>query len=221
MEVFRQVLGQLTAYIDQNELRPGDRLPADRELVATFQVSRPLVQQALKALEALGRVTIVHGLGTFVADNGHRVAAGELLRGVGSSPSLSDDLVAIRALVEKEVIRSAYAHDRTGLLAELQRVLDEQRRELARQPDEASLDLHFEAAFGRFCDNVVLSRLQAIVHSAWLQTQIDEDTPLADRFELHEDHREILEALDKDDLDLALRIFDQHLSAICGRGKHS
>lgn len=216
MEVFRQVLDQLSAYIDQN-LSPGDRLPGDRELGSTFQVSRPLVQQALKVLEALGRVTIVHGLGTFVADNGHRVAAAELLRNLDHDAATQAQLIAVRALVDKEVIRSAYLHDRERLLAELERVLEERRQVLSTEPDEASLDLHFEAAFGRFCNNAVLARLQTIIHSAWLQAQIEEDKPLANRFELHDDHAVILQALKDDNLDEAIRIFDRHLSAICGR----
>ena len=211
MEIFRQVLDQLSAYIDENDLQPGDRLPGDRTLVATLHVSRPVVQQALKVLEGLGRVTIVHGLGTFVADNGHRVAAGELLRGLTNDPALPSQVLAVRELVDTAVIRAAYEHDRPGVIRELRRVLEDRGQQLTAEPDEASLDLDFESVFGRFCNNPVLARLQTIAHHAWLETQISADGALPDRFGLHHDHEAILEALEREDLDEALRLFSLHM----------
>lgn len=214
MQVFRQVLDQITAYIDDNELRAGDRLPGDREFVSELKVSRPLVQQALKVLEGLGRVTIVHGLGTFVADGTEQVLASELTRGINDTGTLSSQLLRARALIDAEAIRCAYECGKDGLVDELQRIVDERQSELADEPDEASLDLAFEAAFGKFCGNEVLSRLQSMVHHAWLQTQIDEEIAIADRFALHHEHVEILEALKGDDVDAALELFQKHVRQI-------
>jgi GntR family transcriptional regulator, transcriptional repressor for pyruvate dehydrogenase complex len=214
MDVFRQVLAQLVAYIDNNGLQPGDRLPGDRELVAALQVSRPLVQQALKVLEGLGRVTIQQGLGTFVADNGLNVAASELLRGLEPGQGLSSQVLLARQLVDEQVIRAAYQNNSAKLIDELRQVLEHRSAELAQEPDEASLSLGFEATFGRFCDNPVLSRLQTLLHHAWLQVQIDEIVQLADRFALHRQHQEILESLQRNDLDKALDLFNKHMRGL-------
>ncbi|MGH3359992.1 MAG: FadR/GntR family transcriptional regulator [Nocardioidaceae bacterium] len=214
MQVFRQVLDEITAYIDDNDLQPGDRLPGDRDFVSALKVSRPLVQQALKVLEGLGRVTIVHGLGTFVADEADQVLASALTRGINDGDALTSQLLRARELIDREVIRCAYQHGDDGLIDELQRILDERQSELADEPEEASLDLDFEAAFGRFCGNEVLGRLQSMLHHAWLQTQIDEDIPLADRFALHHEHGEILEALKEGDMDAALELFEKHVRQI-------
>jgi GntR family transcriptional regulator len=51
----------------ERELSPGDRLPGDHELCATYQVSRTVVRQALAELETEGVVERVKGRGTFVA----------------------------------------------------------------------------------------------------------------------------------------------------------
>jgi GntR family transcriptional repressor for pyruvate dehydrogenase complex len=214
MDVFRQVLDQLIAYIDQNGLQPGDRLPGDRELVAALQVSRPLVQQALKVLEGLGRVTIQQGLGTFVADNGLHVAATELLRGLKPEQELSAQVLEARELVDEQVIRAAYHNNSAGLLEELNRVLEERSAELALEPDEGSFNLGFEATFGRFCGNPVLGRLQTLLHHAWLQVQIDAAIQLVDRYALHHDHQQILESLQRNDLDNALDLFHAHMRGL-------
>lgn len=54
--------------IGSDRLRPGDRLPPERELAAMLGTSRPSLREALQALKARGWVDIKHGSGVFVAD---------------------------------------------------------------------------------------------------------------------------------------------------------
>jgi GntR family transcriptional repressor for pyruvate dehydrogenase complex len=61
-----QVAASLATSMIERNLAPGDRLPAERELAATFAVSRHVVREALGRLEAQGLVTIDHGRGTVV-----------------------------------------------------------------------------------------------------------------------------------------------------------
>jgi GntR family transcriptional repressor for pyruvate dehydrogenase complex len=50
-------------------LRPGDRLPAERELAVQLGVSRPTVRAGLKGLAAMGAVVTRHGAGTFISES--------------------------------------------------------------------------------------------------------------------------------------------------------
>jgi GntR family transcriptional repressor for pyruvate dehydrogenase complex len=54
--------------ISSDQLRPGDRLPPERELAAMLGTSRPSLREALRSLKAQGHVEIRHGSGVFVAD---------------------------------------------------------------------------------------------------------------------------------------------------------
>jgi GntR family transcriptional regulator, transcriptional repressor for pyruvate dehydrogenase complex len=54
--------------IRSEQLRPGDRLPPERELAAMLGTSRPSLREALQAIRARGWVDIRHGSGVFVAD---------------------------------------------------------------------------------------------------------------------------------------------------------
>ena len=54
-------------WIDLGKVSPGDQLPPARELAGQLGVSRPMVLQAMKILEAEGRVVVRHGDGTRVA----------------------------------------------------------------------------------------------------------------------------------------------------------
>lgn len=54
--------------ISSDRLRPGDRLPPERELAAMLGTSRPSLREALRSLKAQGYVEVRHGSGVFVAD---------------------------------------------------------------------------------------------------------------------------------------------------------
>ena len=60
------VVRRLRTLIDDGTLRPGDRLPSERELAEQLRVSRGTVREAVQFLTALGLLEIRHGSGTFV-----------------------------------------------------------------------------------------------------------------------------------------------------------
>lgn len=62
----RQVMDVLADYIDRSGLKPGDRLPAERELTAALQVGRSSVREAVSQLSALGVVETRVGSGTYL-----------------------------------------------------------------------------------------------------------------------------------------------------------
>jgi GntR family transcriptional repressor for pyruvate dehydrogenase complex len=58
VDVYGSVLAQLNALISESGMKPGDRLPSERELVERLRVSRVLVREALRALEGMGKIEI-------------------------------------------------------------------------------------------------------------------------------------------------------------------
>lgn len=59
---------QILAYIAEQGLGPGDRLPTEQQLCNILNVSRSVGREAVKVLSALGRVNVRKGAGLFVAD---------------------------------------------------------------------------------------------------------------------------------------------------------
>lgn len=62
-----RVAEALTDRLDQAEWAPGDRLPTEHELSATFDVSRTVIREAISRLRQAGRLETVQGSGTFVS----------------------------------------------------------------------------------------------------------------------------------------------------------
>jgi GntR family transcriptional repressor for pyruvate dehydrogenase complex len=54
--------------IERGQLRPGDRLPAERDLAIRIGVSRPSVRAGLRSLAAMGAVRTRHGSGTYITE---------------------------------------------------------------------------------------------------------------------------------------------------------
>ncbi len=63
-----QVVEMLKRFIILEELQEGDRLPSERQLVATLGISHLVVREALATLAAEGIIVKKHGRGTFVTD---------------------------------------------------------------------------------------------------------------------------------------------------------
>src|SRR5215467_3274638 len=64
----RRVIEFIRGLVDQGTLRPGSRLPAERDLAQRIGVSRPTVRAGLRALAAMGVVKTRHGSGTIISE---------------------------------------------------------------------------------------------------------------------------------------------------------
>ena len=213
-DVFQEVLDKIGTYIEQNHLEAGDRLPSDRDLAAALGVSRPLVRQALKVLEGLGRVSAHQGSGTFVRDASHRVAVEELTRGLAFDRRLLLDVLPVRIAIELAILRASATRLTPETLAVLESTVAERGACIAEDPKESSLDLSFEARLGELCGNEILRRLQALIHDVWLRAQLATHAAPADRLALHRDHLDIYESLRSGDIEAAAHQFEAHLRSL-------
>lgn len=62
----KQVMEALTGFIERAALKSGDRLPAERELMASLGVGRSTIREAMGRLEALGVTQTRKGSGTYL-----------------------------------------------------------------------------------------------------------------------------------------------------------
>lgn len=152
-----EVVGQIEGFILEGVLRAGDRLAGERELARQFDVSRPILRDALKALEARGLIVTRPG-GTHVAD-----VTGQIF-----APAVADLIVSRREAVtdyleyrrEIEGVAAAYAarratEDDRALLA---RIIERMEKAYLRADfdEEASIDVEFHSAVGECAHNIIL-----------------------------------------------------------------
>lgn len=105
----------MKAKILSGELKPGDRLPPERELALEVGISRGSVNQGILDLERMGFLRIVPRRGTFVAEYVKNATPDTLTAIMGYDSTLIDstlfkDLMQLRILVERECARLACAN---------------------------------------------------------------------------------------------------------------
>src|SRR6202167_5088228 len=66
--LYEQIVKQVEESILSGQLKPGDQLPAERDLAQSFGVSRTAVREAVKTLREKGLVEAFSGRGTFVTN---------------------------------------------------------------------------------------------------------------------------------------------------------
>jgi DNA-binding FadR family transcriptional regulator len=74
-QLTEQVIERIKEYIEANDLRPGAKLPGERELSQSLGVSRNVTREAIRALQATGILDIQPGNGIFVAEFGFEALA--------------------------------------------------------------------------------------------------------------------------------------------------
>jgi len=73
-KLYVDIVNHLREMIDQNGLKPGDKLPSERVLSETLRAGRSSIREALRALELLGLIETRKGEGTFLRDfQGHKL----------------------------------------------------------------------------------------------------------------------------------------------------
>lgn len=124
---------------------PGERLPTERDMAEEFRVSRHVVREALKRLEALGLVRIRQGSGVYTSDvlltGGMELFEYILFNEQGDfERRVLDDLFTFWTLFVPDVLRLAAIHHTEEQLAELRLALDERARAL--ESPERLLEIH-------------------------------------------------------------------------------
>ncbi|MDZ5698936.1 FCD domain-containing protein [Chelativorans sp. M5D2P16] len=152
------VVRQIEALILQGILRDGDRLPGERELASRMDVSRPILRDALKALEARGLLVSRQGGGTHVASIVGEVFAKPMRELIATHPKATADYLEYRREVEavaaEMAARRATEADK-ALLADIVARM-EHAHATADFKTEVEIDVEFHNAVGECAHNFVL-----------------------------------------------------------------
>jgi GntR family transcriptional repressor for pyruvate dehydrogenase complex len=150
--LYQQIADQLRELIRRGEFLAGQRLPPERDLARQLGVSRPVVREAMVALEIAGLVEIRTGSGIYVkAVNG--AAPLVVLPDVGASPF---DVIAARKLLEPEIAFSAAEGISAANLASIAETLEQMREAVAAGRDIKAADRLFHTRIAAATGNTVL-----------------------------------------------------------------
>ncbi len=218
--LYEQIVQQIEDSIVKGDLKPGDQLPAERELAQKFGVSRTAVREAVKALREKGLAEAYSGRGTFITDGTTQAVRQslDLMAKIGQ-PEGSTHLAEVRAILEPEIAFLAAARIRDPELITMREAVAVMDR-AGQDPEayiEADLDFHLALAEGA-ANPLILSLLDSIV--ALLREQrlrIFKVPGGPERGQVH--HKKILEAVERRDAEKAREAMRAHLHQVRDDGQ--
>jgi GntR family transcriptional regulator, transcriptional repressor for pyruvate dehydrogenase complex len=147
-----QVLRDLAARLDRGELKSGDRLPTERELMVRYGVSRTVVREAMSSLRASGRVATHQGRGGFVLES---TRGFKMTREPAEVTTLQDVILVLdlRIGLESEAAALAAKHRTPAQLQDLQAAWKALQASVEAPDASTTYDIQFHMAIARATNN--------------------------------------------------------------------
>ncbi len=212
--IYEEIVRQVKAMIAEGRLKGGDRLPPERELAEKFVVSRTSVREALRALESLGLVEIRPGEGTFVREVSIEQLVEPLALLIVSQREALGELFEARRLLEPALAALAAERATPEDVHEMERILEEQAREVEGGRTGLAQDARFHAALGAAAHNRAITRIAHAVIDLLAQSREESLNTPGRPTRSHEDHRRILTAVARRDPAAARQAMLEHLEAV-------
>jgi GntR family transcriptional repressor for pyruvate dehydrogenase complex len=213
--LYEQIVKQVEDSILKGQLKPGDRLPAERDLAQRFGVSRTAVREAVKTLREKGLVEAYSGRGTFVT-NGTSQAIRQsldLMIRINQQEG-SANLAELRQVLEPEIAGLAASRIEEQLLSTMRKAVAVMDRNLQDPDAYVEADLDFHLALAEAAGNpLILSLLDSIVGLLREQrSRIFDVHGGPERGQFH--HKRILAAVEQRDPEAAREAMRAHLQQV-------
>ena len=214
IRIYEDIVRQVKALIADGRLTSGDRLPPERELAERFRVSRTSVREALRSLQSRGLIEIRAGEGAFVRDVSVEALIEPLALVILPHREAVGELFEARTLLEPAIAALAARRASREEIAEMDRILVEQAREVASGRTGMAQDSALHAAIANAAHNRAIVRIVNALVDLLGQSREESLLTRGRPRRSHQDHRRILGAIRRRDENGARRAMLTHLTAV-------
>lgn len=211
-KLYQAVAAGIAEAIAEGRYAPGQKLPSERELTETYNVSRPTIREAMIALEIRGIVEARHNAGVFVA-------------AVAPPPAPEPDLdigafelTEARKLIEGEAAALATKTITDDEVAKLYGLLDDMKHDFDKDVMDDCADRNFHMTIANATRNAalifVVETLWDLRYKAPLTREIFRRARVVGISAFVDDHRAIVDALGARDPSAARTAMQAHLTNV-------
>ncbi len=157
------VASSLERRILEGSLKPGDRLPPERELATEFGVSRPSLREAIQKLASKGMVQSRQGGGTYITNALESTFFDPWQDMMGSHPNLREDMLEFRRMIEGQAAEWAAERATEADLTRLDQCFSTLTATYAHEnmDQRSDADIAFHQAVGEASHNALLGHLSS------------------------------------------------------------
>jgi len=210
--VSQRIAAQIEEMLASETLKPGDRLPTERDMAELLGASRPSVREAVRILQARGRLVVKHGLGVFVAESQTKQALGVVL----SNPEVNiNEVFTMREVLEVPAAKWAAERITDEQVASLREILQELDAAFDADSDDfqrlARLDASFHLAIAQVAGNRFLRQTTDVLHDILIEGMQTTLLIPGRREKSRKQHEQIVAALERHDPAAAGRAAQTHV----------
>jgi DNA-binding FadR family transcriptional regulator len=217
-KIYEQIVDQIGLLVAEGQLKPGDRLPSERELVERFQVSRASIREAISALEMMGLIEVRSGEGTYIRQVNIDSVVAPLAWMLFIEKDTDLELYEVRKILEVQAAGVAAERVQEVEIQDMYEALEVMRMDLEKHSLGEEADHHFHFTIARATHNKILIRLMNTISDTMRKTlktsrsKLYEDRSSPER--LYQEHYSIYEAIKDHDVENAQKLMLAHLVGV-------
>jgi GntR family transcriptional regulator, transcriptional repressor for pyruvate dehydrogenase complex len=150
------VFEQLLSYVVKGDWKPGDRIPAERDLCQQLGIARTSLREALKAMELVGMLDSRVGDGTFVCPRSEFLSRPLLWAFTGTDHEELQEIMEARTIIEENLAGLAAKRASPAQIEEIGHAVQLMRDSIARGDSTLEADMAFHLAVSAAAQNDVL-----------------------------------------------------------------
>jgi GntR family transcriptional regulator, transcriptional repressor for pyruvate dehydrogenase complex len=209
--LYEQVADQISTWIAENGLLPGDRLPPERELAQRLGVSRATLSQALVALEVIGVVVVRHGDGTVLTE---RARTGPVIEAIRAHADRLPEIIEARDALESKLAALAASRRTDADLAAIRAALEEMERDIDAGGRGVDADEQFHGAITAAARSELLTQMMAAIHDLIRETRLESLSQPGRPRESLAGHRRVADAIAAGDPEAAAQAMHEHVMLV-------
>ena len=210
------IVDQIREAILSGELKPGDRLPSEKELSKKFEVSKASLREAFRALEALGFLKIRQGMsgGAFVREVDLTTARNNMFNYIFFQNPSIQEFTQLTSFIEPATAEIAARNITPEDLDDLEENLEMTRKAQHKSAFYYELDTYFHHRIAEITGNrlvcFVIDSLKNAIVNIKLELELDNDFSVR----VFKAHERIMDALRSRDPDSARKAMLQHIQEV-------
>jgi len=166
-----EIIAQIEDLLKRGELKPGDVLPSERELVDLMGVSRAPLREALKVLEAMGFIEIRPRSKIIIKSAIKRPVEDPLGILIAEDNDKIFELLEIRREMECWAAGKAAQRATEGAIEKLREIVQKDNESSRNTREKPKTDLDFHVAISMAANNIIQSHLVASVYNLFWNSQ--------------------------------------------------
>lgn len=209
--LYEDIVKQIIDSIKNGELKPGDKLPTERELALQLNVSRTAIREALRSLEIMGVIYSKVGSGTFIKEMSLDILLDLFANILKKNDRLIIELIEVRMLLEVEIAKLAARRINESKIKAIEKALELEEEEIKKGELGIKGDNAFHNELANAADNLAMTSILNLCGELLSTTREAALKALGDPRIGLEHHRSILEAVKDGNEKEAERLMKEHL----------